>query len=387
VSRERLPDRAHGAAEALRRTDPPPGLLESLMIEVEATPQERPFRLTWLRVASVTAATAVVAVMAVIGISRLGNLGHSTSSSGAPSGSAAPTSIHLPSVPIDQLPVAGAVEIELPMPDGAHPSSADERSVWVGNEATGEVLRIDATTGETVGRVKVNQPTTELYSLVPVSDGTSVWAAGFDDRSLVRIDIGAIEIVDRWPIDAVPYRIAPAGSVLWVTDFDNGRVLSVRAGTGQILTTTPWNDATGIAVAADTVWAADYFGRLARIDPESGRIIETFRIASDATDVQVVGSDLWITGINGRRLERFDPTRGDVAAWMDHAWAVAFVHGRPWATVEGGLVRLDPATLEMDGAVPLPNAETDQMVAADGRLWAYGGTPAGTVLYAVRPSG
>jgi hypothetical protein len=372
MTRDHVPDDLRRVVDAVRRAELPEGLFESVVAEVEATPQVRPLRFAWLPAASaVAAAAAVVAVVVFLG-GRSGPVGQSPS----PNGSA----------PFNALPVVGAIEGKIQVPDGAHPGRADPTSVWLGTQATGEVLRVDARSGDIVGTVQVNEPTTEPYDLWPVSDGASVWAAGRDDRALVRIDIGSLAVADRFPIDAVPYRIAPAGSVVWVTDFDDGRVLQVDAQSGNIISTTPLTDATGIAVTPDAVWVATYSGQLARIDPATGRATETFEIAGDATDVQVWDGQLWITGINGRRLERFDPGLGAVVAWTDAVWAVAFVDGKPWATVEGGLVLLDPASLAPTGVVPLPGAETDQLVATAGRLWAYGGMPGGTVLYEVRPN-
>jgi hypothetical protein len=65
---------------------------------------------------------------------------------------------------------------------------------------------------------------------------------------------------------------------------------------------------------------------------------------------------------------------------------VAFIDGDPWAAVSaGGLVRLQTDTLEWTAAVPLEGV-LDQLVAAGGRLWAFGATPDETRLYVVRPT-
>ena len=381
MTRDQLPDETRRVVDAVRRADLPDGLLESVVAEVEVTPQERAFRIAWLPAASGVAVAAAVVAVAVFAGGRIGSFGGSPSPSSA-TASGAPTS-----VPLDELPLAGAIEGQTRVADGAHPGSADPTSVWLGSEATGEILRVDPATGEIIGMVQVNEPTTEEYDLWPASDGTSVWAAGRDDRALVQIEISSLAVTNRFPIEAVPYRIAPVGSVVWLTDFDGGRVLQVNAQTGTVISTTPLNDATGIAVTPDAVWVATYIGQLARIDPTNGRVADTFEIAGNATDVQAVGDALWISGIHGRRLERLDPELGVVVAWTDRVRAVAFVDGEPWATVEGGLVTLDPDTLQRTGAVPMRGVETDQLVAAAGRLWAYGGTSDGTLLYAVLPDG
>jgi hypothetical protein len=381
VSRDELPDPAREVVEDLRRVEPPDGLMESVMAEVERTPQERGLRLSWLPVASAVAVSIAVVVLAVLAVGRIREAGSSPS----PTTTASTTPVQATPAPIGDLPVSGIVEGRTPLPEGAYPASADATFVWLGSESSGEVLAVEALTGEIAGRVQVNAPTTEPYNLWPISDGTSVWTAGRDDRSLVRIDIGSMATAVRWPIDAIPYRIAPAGSSIWVTDFDGGRVLEVSAESGEVLTTIGLARATGIAVTPEAVWVASYIGQLARIDPASKLVTATYPIASDATDVYAVDDQLWIVGIKGRRLERFDTARGVVAAWTESVSAVSFVDGGPWAAVPGGVVALKPVTLERTGAVPLPDVAMDQMVAAGGRLWAWGAASDGTFLYRIRP--
>lgn len=379
MTREQLPDSARRVFDALREVEPPVDLLHSVLTEAEATPQERGLRFGWLPAATTVAAAVGVIVLAVVFAPRLGQIGPAPSAIGSP--------IHASPVAIDRLPVAGSVETQVTVPQGAYPGSADSSNVWQASESTGEVLRFDIASDQIAGRILVNQPTVEPYDLWPISDGTSVWTAGRDDETLVRIDIASMEVVDRWPIGAVPYRIAPAGGIVWVTDFDAGRVLQVDADSGEVLTTTQLGDATGVAVTADGVWVASYAGDLVRIDPGDGSITARYEIANDATDVHASGDQLWISGINGRRMERFDTTTGAIAAWTDEVTAVAFLGADPWAAVaDGALVTLDPVTLEWTAAVPLGSVTTDQMVAGAGRLWAYGQAADETVLFGVLPA-
>jgi hypothetical protein len=388
MTRDQLPDPTRRILDAVRQVEPPDDLLHTVMAEAEATPQERGLRFSWLPAAGWGMAAVVVVALAVIAVPRLAQLGQSPSPAGSGGPSAGATPIHVTPVEIGQLPIAGAIESQTTTPPGAYPGSADATSVWLGSESTGEVLRFDVASGEITGSVQVNEPTSEPYDLWPISDGTSVWTAGRDDRSLVRIDIASMQVADRWAIVAVPYRVAPAGSVVWVTDFEGGRVLRVDASTGEVELSVDVSRPTGVAVTSDAVWVATYSGAVVRLDPSTGTRVASYSIAHNATDVYPVGDQLWIVGINGRRLERLDTATGLVAAWTDEVTAISFLDGRPWAAVSGGaLVELHPITLERIGAVRLGDVTTDQMVATGGRLWAFGATADETFLYGVRPSG
>lgn len=378
MTREQLPEFAHRAIEAIRGNEPPDDLLRSVMAQAQATKQVGRLRLPGLPLVARMAGALVVLVLVVSVLPRV--LQPAPTPSPGPPIQAAPADI-------GQLPVVGAIESRVAVPPDAYPGSADSSAVWLANEPTGEILRFDVERGQIAERVRVAAPTEVPYDLWPVSDGSSVWVSGRDDQSVVRLDIESMQVADRWPIGGVPYRIAPAGPVVWVTDLDRDRVLQVRAGSGEILTTTEVPDATGIAVSGSAVWVAGYRGDLVRIDAVDGTITARHRIATDATDARVLGDQLWISGINGRRLERFDTTRGVLAAMTEDVTAFAFLDDHVWAAVsDGALVTLDPQTLAWTGAVPLGDVTTDQLVAGAGRLWAYGAAANETFLFGVRPA-
>jgi streptogramin lyase len=384
VTRDRLPDQVRRVVHAVREVEPPDDLHHTVMREAEATPQDRGLRFGWLPVVSTLGAGVAALALAVIVAPLIGQFGKTGPSTGATS-SAAATAIHATPAEISLLPVAGSIDMQIAVPAGAYPASADDSSIWLGDESTGQVHRLDIASGQISGSVQVNEPALD-YNLWPISDGASVWTSGLEDRSLVRIDIGSMAVADRFAIEAVPYRIAPVGSSVWVTDFDDSQVLEIDASTGEVLMTVAMERPTGIAVTPTAVWVATYRGVLGRIDPESGEVVFTSTIAPRATDLHLQGDQLWITGIRNRRLERFDTTTETLAARTDGVTAVAFIADRPWAAVTAGaLVALDPVTLEWTGAVPLGDVTTDQMVSAAGELWAYGATADETRVYRIRP--
>ena len=375
---ETLPPAVQRPIDALRRVEPPGDLLQAVMREVSTTPQRGRWRPLGIRAIAAAGSAALLVLVAVLAIPRL-------TAMLAPAG-ASPSALDQGPPPIASLPLGGAVELRIPVPAGAHPAGGDATSVWLGAESSGLVLRLDAATGEELGRVQVNEPTDAAYDLWPVSDGAWAWAGGRDDRSLVRIDAAAMQVAQRWPIEAVPYRIQPAGAVVWVTSYDQGVVLKVDAADGSVLGSLVFPRATGVAVTPEAVYAVDYVGGLVEIDPATTTVTERHQIATRATDVLAVGTDLLIWGLDGRRLERFDTTSDTIAATTDRVTAVALVAGVPWAAVsDGAIVRLDPGTLRWTAAIPLGVIGSDQLVASSGRLWAYVQRAEGTFVYAVLP--
>lgn len=365
-SADRLPEAAQRAISDLRRMAPPPDLLRSVVDEVRATPQRR--RLLGFGAGPVLLGVAAAALLlSVVVLPRLPAL---LPGATGPSG----------------LPIGGATEVRVPVARGAHPASADAQSIWLGDEGTGGVIRLDAATGVTVGRIQVNEPTSEPYDLWPATDGALVWAAGRDDLSLVRIEIASMQATARWPIDAVAYRILPAGDVVWVSDFDGGRVLKIDATDGRVLGSVAIGRPTGLAMSGRALWVADFVGDVYEVDPVGLAVVERYDIASRATDLLVDDRSLLVWGIDPRPLERFDTDARAVVASQAGITAAAMVRDQLWGAWDiGAMARLDRSTLGFVAAAPLGPGATDQLVASGDRLWAYRGAEDGTFIEAVRP--
>jgi streptogramin lyase len=274
---------------------------------------------------------------------------------------------------------------EIALEPGGYPAAGGAASVWIANDRTGELQRLDLASKTMGAPITINPPTTEPYNLGAALDGSSLWVAGFQDRSLVLVDANRLALTRRIPISAVPYRIASDEGEVWLTDFDGSQVLQVDPADGSILRRIDLLRPTGIAIAPDAVWVATYEGRLVRLDRRDGTILDRSPIAEDATDLQLQDGDVWITGIHDRRLERYDPDRDAIVAWTDGVTALAFIDDVPWvATTRAAVVRLDPGSLRWTGAVQVA-AELDQMVAEGGNLWVVGTRDGEQVLFRVRP--
>ena len=196
-----------------------------------------------------------------------------------------------------------------------------------------------------------------------------------------------MQVTARWPIDAVPYRILPAGDVLWVTDFDGGRVLRIDSSEGTVLGTIDIGRPTGVAVLGASVWVVDYVGNLYEIDRATDTVLERLDVAGQASDIAAIGDDLLVWGLRGRELERFDTTSRSIVARLPDVTGVALLDGAPWAAVAGGMVvRLDVDRLVPTALIQLGDVTTDQLVAGGGRLWVYAADTAGAEIISLVPN-
>lgn len=376
---DRLPASADRYLGEASRLEPPSDLLDAVMREVDGTPQRR----------AIPRSLLSLGVVAVLVGAILLSPGSRPPGSDSPAGPAPQASgaAYVTPPALDSLPSGGAVEAEIDLPAGAYPASAGHGALWIGNERSGEVMRLDPKSNEIVGTIEVN-PSASGYNLWPVADEAWVWSSGVRDQTLVRIDPETNAIDARFGVQAVPYRIASSGSEVWFTNFDGGEVVRVSAATGEVQARIDLPSASGIVIRPDGVWVAQYrYARLVRIDPATNTVNDEYPIFRDATDLVAHGADIWIVGNNGRLLERFDTANRTVAARTDAMTALVIVDGVPWAAHPAGtLVSLDREKLAWTSVIDLGEVELDQMIGADGRLWTLGTTDGRSILYRAAPS-
>jgi virginiamycin B lyase len=224
-------------------------------------------------------------------------------------------------------------------------------------------------------------------------DGRSVWVADNASGGLARIDPRTDRVVQRVPLGADPFAIALGEGSLWVTAYfhDPHEVLRVDPSSGRVLATItdlPLGGGTGIAVGEGGVWVACTYARslvridpstnrvaaaipvqeyplavsagrgavwvrnedsssVSRVDPASNRVVATISgmpapVGRTGDDAMALGPDgLWVTGV---QLLRVDPRRDRVAARIDLSGSgVAEGFGSLWVTsIVGTVQRIDP---------------------------------------------
>ena len=362
--------------------EPPSDLLDAAVAEIETTPRVN--RISLMPIAAFAAAfVAAVAILAYSllpsGPSNIG--GDATPSPGASASQAAsaepsPTAPEIPIAPLpalEGLPSAGAVIGSYDVEDAGAPVLYAHGSVWLSNNETGILSRMDPATGEIIGTIEVNpNPEITRYDLNAVSDGSYVWATGIDD-AMVKIDPATNEIVERVDVGTLAYRIAVNDGQLWLTDLDQGgRVIRLDTASGETMVDErfPYWPA-ALAVTDSEVWMAPYQGSyMLRLDPATGAQLDRFDVASFSMAIVPLGDSLYITGNQERALERFSIPEGRVVERIGADMSVTVNGNRLFGFAPGGaFMELDPDTLEPMSAL-LIDGEFGPSVFVDGLLYA-----------------
>jgi outer membrane protein assembly factor BamB len=360
--RKELPEPVRRYFEEVARMEPPTDLMHAAIKEVEAQPRGN--RFSWLPALVAVAATALIAAVIAFNVFGLDLFGPLVGTDATPTAQGSPTpkaSATEPPIqtvpPLAGLPSAGDVEARYSVsPDAGDLALVAFGTVWLTNGQTGVVTGVDADSGAITQQIDVNpNPETDRYDQNLIADESFLWATGAD-QTLVKIDPIDGTVLERIDIGRLIYRMALRGDDIWITSLDiTSSVVRVDSNTGEVTFNeymSGWPG--GLAATDDSVWVTPYQqGRLVRLDPDTGAPITEFPVGRFGMNMVANGDVLYISGNQERPLERFSISEGRVTARFGSETFVGLLDGRLYSTHEGALIALDPDTLEVTAALDI----------------------------------
>jgi DNA-binding beta-propeller fold protein YncE len=249
--------------------------------------------------------------------------------------------------PADGPPRLVSRSVAAPSPAVSAPARVDtnptavavgEGSVWVANNGSDTVSRLDADTGRSVG--------------VPIRVASGPRAVSVGERAV--------------------WVIAGAGEVFRI-DPDAARARRVAR----------VDDATGVVAGLGSVWVTSRAGnRVVRLDPGTGRTKgRAIRVGRSPTDIAIAGGAVWVANSAAGTLSRLDPSsrRLDrtVRVGRRQVLGLAGAGDRLWAAKTDSplaspiaLVGVDARTGHLDGsALRVPGGVPVRLAAGAGGVW------------------
>lgn len=183
----------------------------------------------------------------------------------------------------------------------------------------GSVWALGAEGGVVNQLVRID-PTAMTATTIPLGHGSSTLAYGFDavwvaapqDGLILRIDPGTAEVTEHSADLARPHQLKVGPDSLWVTlqgaeemAPDEPTVIRIDPADGSVLAEIATGAAPGYLWAdTDAVWvcARDLF--LARIDPATNEVVETFTGPPSTCAVTVAFDSVWATAGNALKVYR-----------------------------------------------------------------------------------
>jgi YVTN family beta-propeller protein len=181
----------------------------------------------------------------------------------------------------------------------------------------------------------------------------ALWVMNQGSGTISRIDLGAGRVVATVPVGDSPDAIAVGRDAVWVGGWsrDQGDVVRrIDPRTNRVMATVPVaSEPYGLAVTDDAVWATSLVaGTVTRIDPRTNRVVAT--IETGGRPVHVAGDDrsVWVAYPQDTLVRRIDPRTNRVVATLRVAQPqdVAVGFGSVWVASERAreVLRIDPRT-------------------------------------------
>ncbi len=243
--------------------------------------------------------------------------------------------------------LAAAAPAKIDVGQTTYGLAAGGGSVWVGGLGSGDVLRVDPTTGRVVAKVATGPVVFNL-----ASGGGSIWAVSNVLDTLVRIDqktgkVRATTSVGRQPYDvawgfgsawvanagdgtvwritngrvaaririgAEPNGLTAYHGSLWVTDHTRGAVVRVDPRTNRVTATIRVAGADWVTGLGDSLFVSQETNRVAQISLRSSKVVRSVAVGRNPLGSAIVGSTLWVPCIDGNEVDVVDPATLHVVA-------------------------------------------------------------------------
>jgi peptide/nickel transport system substrate-binding protein len=179
---------------------------------------------------------------------------------------------------------------------------------------------------------------------------SSVWVADEATNQVARIDVHTGRTVDKVPVGVAPDGVAIGGGLVWVADSGDRTVSWIDPNTGQSKQILVGGGPSAIAYGEGAAWVVNTTdGTLQRLDPQTLSASRPLSVGSSLTGVAVGGGAVWVTDAGSNTVVRVDPRTLHVVARQpvgNNPSAVAFGGGEVWVAnaTDGTITRLDPAS-------------------------------------------
>jgi streptogramin lyase len=214
-------------------------------------------------------------------------------------------------------------------------------------------------------------------------EGTSAWVTLAEDRAVARFDTLTGEPVgDPQPVGEIPAGITTGFGSVWVGFAEGATVVRLDQTSGTVLNAgiVSGRSPHALAIGREDVWvAAISEGRVSRIDPDNvvNAAADIFRAGGMfPSDVAFGFGRLWVTDIEEGHVAVLDPASPrrrqrtiDVGESPIH---VAIGDAAVWVANQnfgdGTLTRIDPETLDVIETIPI-GGEIGGLAVGDGYVW------------------
>ena len=249
---------------------------------------------------------------------------------------------------------------------------------WVANAGDGTVWKIDVNSYRVVDKVFIGSSTGFV--------GKQVNGAGIEGcatGSIHQTPHGDFRIRNC----DLPKAVAASRGAVWAGKGDTRSLVRIDPKSGRVVDTISVGVEPWYILATDTaVWLTDWrTNTVVRVDPATNRVVATIsNLPAGTTGLALSPDALWVASSRDGMLTRIDTTTNAVVTSLhtdQTPLPVVYAFGSVWVRNEfhegtGSVQRIDPATNQVVATIPITPVAgrdgLDGMAVLDGGLWVAG---------------
>ena len=228
----------------------------------------------------------------------------------------------------------------------------DGTSIWVTNQASDTVSKINPTTNAVTATIGVGDiPAGVAY------DGTNIWVVNNGSNTVSKIDPSTNTVTATINVAISPTRVAFDGTNIWVTNNGPGGLSKIDPATNTVTATVDVGQSTGVVFDGTNIWVAT--STVAKVDPTTNTVIERVSgFVGQPVGLAYDGTNIWATVTDSHGIWKIDPTTNRVTATIpvdsdtppfnsSAPYGVAYDGSNIWVTnltIFGRLWKIDPDT-------------------------------------------
>ena len=255
------------------------------------------------------------------------------------------TKTNLPPTPSADIP--DSVVATIPLSVTIDAMAAGPEGVWL-RSPSGTALGVDPATNTVVARVDV--PAAQVGAIA-VGSG-SVWLTDFDNSRLLRIDPDRKAITATIDVGTNPLDMLVTGDAIWVVNHRGGTISKVATATNRVvatfsLTVSGMGGPRGIALAAGDLWTSVANEHsVFRLDPGDGSVVAKVSIPGKIVWGPITDGQFVYVRTGDSSMAKIDPATNAIVDGFAPA-VVPDVFGKSgfWGATGRDLIRFDPATM------------------------------------------
>jgi YVTN family beta-propeller protein len=171
----------------------------------------------------------------------------------------------------------------------------DGANLWVANNGSSNVTKLNAATGAAIGTYPVGSPTLGGNPSAIAFDGTSIWVTSGGPDRVTKLNAATGAVIASYPVGQNSYGIAFDGANIWVASNGPNNVTKVTVAAESWVTYYAGVGPSAVAFDGTNIWVADADGNyVSKLNPATGTIIKTYALGSGPRGLAFDGTNIWV---------------------------------------------------------------------------------------------